>query len=53
MLFLEQIEQRLQQGEKLRYACYEVSNRCLLYRPGQLVVLQEHEAPAQLLRFVA
>ena len=37
-LFRQQIEQRLQAGHALLFACYDVAAAQLLYRPGRLVL---------------
>ena len=49
MLFLNEIEQRLQRGDTLLFACYDVAAKALCYRPGKLVF--PPTAPAQLLEF--
>ena len=38
LLFLDEIEARMQHGESVSYGCYDVATQSLCYRPGKLIL---------------
>ena len=51
--FLDEIQERVVRGDTVKYACYDVERKAIVYRSGDLVVLKPEELPAALLDFTS